>query len=386
MSDGELPAILARSPVHVEFGCGVISRLGELARGASARRVLLVGDRGVLAAGHLDCAARLLAETGVLVTTFVDIGENPTTADVEAGLAVARSAEIDLFVAVGGGSVMDCAKAINLLLTNGGAIRDYHGTNRASRPMRPMIAVPTTAGTGSEAQSFAIISDAATHEKMACGDRRHPADGGLRPIVALLDPQLAQTQPPRVAAATGLDAIAHAIESAGSRARNAVSLEFSEQAWRLLSRSIMAYLVAPDDATAGDMLLGAHLAGCAIEESMLGAAHACANPLTAMFGITHGVAVATMLPHVVRFNAALGWNPYSRLVESVGDLAQRIVEFNRSSGIIVPLAAHGVTERHLPALAALAAQQWTAGFNPRTVGEPELLAFYRRALRSGTWN
>lgn len=382
MTEGELPAILTRSPVRVEFGHGAISRLGELARGANARRVLLVGDRGVLAAGHLDRAAALLDEAGVAVTVFVDVGENPTTANVDTGLAVARSAGIDVFVAVGGGSVMDCAKAINLLLTNGGTVRDYHGTNRATRPVRPMIAVPTTTGTGSEAQSYAIISDAATHEKMACGDRRHPADGGLRPIVALLDPQLALTQPRRVAAATGLDAISHAVESAGCKARNDVSLEFSEQAWRLLSRSIMAHLTAPDDATARDLLLGAHLAGCAIEESMLGAAHACANPLTAVFGITHGVAVATMLPHVVAFNAALGWNPYSRLVEQADELVRTIDTFNRASGIIIPLAAHGVTERHLPDLARMAAQQWTAGFNPRTVGEPELLELYRRALHA----
>lgn len=382
MTDGEPPAILTRSPVRVEFGHVAISRLGELARGANARCVLLVGDRGVLAAGHLDRAAALLDEAGAAVTVFVDAGENPTTANVDTGLAVARSAGIDVFVAVGGGSVMDCAKAINLLLTNGGTVRDYHGTNRATCPMRPMIAVPTTTGTGSEAQSYAIISDAATHEKMACGDRRHPADGGLRPIVALLDPQLALTQPRRVAAATGLDAISHAVESAGCRARNDVSLEFSEQAWRLLSRSIMAHLTAPNDATAGDMLLGAHLAGCAIEESMLGAAHACANPLTAVFSITHGVAVATMLPHVVAFNAALGWNPYSRLVEQADELVRTIGTFNRASGIIIPLAAHGVTERHLPDLARMAAQQWTAGFNPRTVGEPELLELLRRALHA----
>lgn len=115
---------------------------------------------------------------------------------------------------------------------------------------------------------------------------------------------------------------------------------------------------------------------------MLGAAHACANPLTAVFGITHGVAVATMLPHVVAFNAALGWNPYSRLVEQADELVRTIDTFNRASGIIIPLAAHGVTERHLPDLARMAAQQWTAGFNPRTVGEPELLELYRRALHA----
>ncbi len=194
---------------------------------------------------------------------------------------------------------MDCAKGINFLYTNGGQMQDYWGVGKAKRPMLPMIAVPTTAGTGSEAQSFALISDAQTHVKMACGDKKAACR------VAILDPRLTLTQPPRVTALTGIDAVAHAVETYVTNKRNPISQVFSREAWRLLAANFGRVLEHPGDVTArGAMQLGACFAGLAIENSMLGAAHGLANPLTAHYGIPHGQAVGLMLPHVIRFNAA----------------------------------------------------------------------------------
>jgi alcohol dehydrogenase len=216
--------------------------------------------------------------------------------------------------------------------------------------------------------------------KMACGDRRLPIEGGLRPRAAILDPELTRTQPAAVAAATAMDAITHAVETAGCRVRTDVSRAFSREAWKRLTSSVERAIHTPDDAAAGaEMLLGAHLAGCAIENAMLGAAHACANPLTARFGIVHGVAVGVMLPHVVRFNAATE-NPYSDLLPSAHDLAREIERFLAILGITPRLSDHGVSFDALPGLAGQAATQWTAGFNPRPVGERGLLEVYRAAM------
>ena len=179
-------------------------------------------------------------------------------------------------------------------------MQDYWGVGKATKEMLPLIAIPTTAGTGSECQSFALIADEETHQKMACGDPK------AAPRVALLDPVLTVSQPRGVAACTGIDAISHAVETAVTRRRSELSLLYSREAFRLTMNHLKTVLYEPDNLDArGQMLLGAAFAGTAIENSMLGAAHSMANPLTAHFGVTHGQAVAMMLPHVVRFNAQL---------------------------------------------------------------------------------
>lgn len=384
---GVLPAELSVSPVRVVVGAGTISRVGDLAREAGAReRVLLVTDHAIRAAGHVSRATNALAAAFLHVVLFDDVIPNPTTETVNAGLAVARRESIDLIVGLGGGSVMDAAKGINLLLSNGGNISDYRGdppaeTLAARRPLLPMILAPTTAGTGSEAQSFALISDPATHIKTACGDRRPPGSGGLRPIWAILDPDLTWTAPPSVAAAVGMDALTHAVETAGCRVRTDASRRLSKLAWARLSRTYEASLTAPDDeAVRTEMLIGADLAGAAIEQSMLGAAHACANPLTARFDVVHGVAVGLMLPHVIRFNAAGDVNPYGDLDESPDRLAAAIERLLAAAALPRRLNDLGVLRTALPELAQQAAAQWTAGFNPRPVGPAELERIFTDAF------
>ncbi len=282
---------------------------------------------------------------------------------------------------------MDCAKGINFLLTNGGRMQDYWGIGKAAKPMLPMIAVPTTAGTGSETQSFALISDATTHVKMACGDKK----ATFR--VALLDPELTLTQPPRVTALTGIDAVAHALESYVCKARNPASMAFSREAWLLLGGNFAQVLDDPRDLIArSGMQLGACFAGLAIENSMLGAAHALANPLTAQFGVPHGQAVGMMLPHVIRFNGASVSNLYFELLECTAGgnvfptpqsgfagLADFVGGLLKRAGMLSRLREFDISENKLELLAADAAQQWTAGFNPREVNVDDLLSLYRAA-------
>src|SRR6185436_5126503 len=223
----------------------------------------------------------------------------------------AERLRVDSIVGLGGGSSLDCAKGINFLLTNGGSIGDYRGYGKAATPLLPMIGVPTTAGTGSEAQSYAVVADAATHMKMACGDPSAAAR------IALLDPELTFTAPRHVTAMAGFDAIAHAVETAVTVRRTPLSDTFSHRAWTLLSHAFERVLLHPADAEArAAMQLGAHFAGMAIEQSMLGAAHACANPLTARYDVPHGLALAILLPHVVRWNAAAAREHYAALLNS----------------------------------------------------------------------
>jgi len=372
-----------RPRTRVIFGAGALERLGELARDLSFRHTLLVADGGLVAVGHVEQASKFLRAAGIEVFTFHDFGSNPDTVMVERGRAYAAPLKVDSIIGLGGGTSLDCAKGINFLLTNGGSMHDYQGYGKAKHPMLPVIGVPTTAGAGSEAQSYALISDAETHVKMACGDSR----AVLRAVI--LDPVLTVSQPLNVTATSGFDAVAHAVETYVTTKRNALSETFSREAWRLLEGNYERVLAHPDDIEArGAMQLGAYFAGMAIENSMLGAAHACANPLTARYGIEHGAALALLLPAVVKWNECAAGERYDELMSmcqgrsfnSLSDgLALRLKQLIEVSELPNKLSAAGVMSSDLPALADDAARQWTGSFNPRPFDASGALEVYECA-------
>lgn len=370
---------------RVVFGHGSFARLGQLARELGFARTLLVADPGLAQAGHAAEALRRLDEAGVHATAYRDFATNPDSAMVEAGCRFAEPLNVDSIVALGGGSSIDCAKGINFVLTNGGHIEDYRGYGKADTPLLPLLAVPTTAGTGGEAQSFAVVADAGTHVRMTCGDP------SAAPRLALLDPELTVTAPRHVTAMAGFDAIAHAVETAVTTRRTPMSDTFSHRAWRLLTDGFERVLLHPADAEArAAMQLGAHFAGMAIEQSMLGAAHACANPLTARYNLTHGLALAILLPHVVRWNAGAAMDRYAALLgsprrrqrddDAAETLARRLEDLASAGGLTTTLADSGVDESALPSLAAAAAQDWTAAFNPRPLDAAGALEIYKAAM------
>lgn len=374
------------------YGAGVVSRVGELVRELGASRALLVTDQGLVRAGHATRVINSLEAVGVSAVIYDQVRENPSTRDVDACLTLARSGAIDIIIGLGGGSSMDTAKGCNFLLSNGGEMRDYWHTHAAAKPFLPLIAIPTTSGTGSECQSYALIVDEESHQKMACGDAKALAR------IAVLDPTLTLTQPTRVTACTGFDALVHALETLVTTKRNHVSQLFAREAFTLVQANLPFVLAHPEDLQArGCMQLGAAFAGLAIENSMLGAAHACANPLTARFGIVHGQAVATMVPVVLRHNAhdpaaaALyadlavhaGLTAAGDITRAVEALCARIDALRDLSGLPRTLRQSGMTEADIPALAADAATQWTGRFNPRQVGEAEFRSLYMKALHGG---
>jgi alcohol dehydrogenase len=303
---------------------------------------------------------------------FHEFGPGPTISMVDAGAAYASPLKIDLVVGLGGGSSLDCAKAINFVVSNGGSIRDYWGYGKASRALLPMVAIPTTAGTGGEAQTTAVVSDPETQANMVCGDSK----AAFR--LAILDPKLTLAQPGSLTASTGYDAIAHAIETLVSTRRNALSETFSRSAWRLLNSGFERVMKEPDDLTArGEMLLGAHFGGVAIENSNLGAAHACATPLTTHYAVQHGTALAILLPWVVDWNSAVAGALYDEL--NAGDLVRRLRELAECAELPASLSEAGVPESALPRLAEEAASQWAGKFNPRPLDAAAALEIYRSA-------
>ena len=370
--------------IRVVFGEGKIDLLGGLAKDLRGSFALLVSDPGV--SGATDKAVDSLKKAKLDVVVFNDVFPNPTDAHVQHGTAFARQYEdLNLIVGLGGGSTLDCAKGINFLLTNGGVMKDYWGFGKATKPMLPSIGVPTTAGTGSEAQSYALITQHETHLKMACGDEK------ARFRTVILDPGLTETVPEKVGAATGIDAISHAVESYVTTKRNYISQMLAKKAWYLLSKNF-EFSLREDASTEsrGEMLLGAHLAGMAIESSMLGAAHACANPLTSRYGVTHGVAVGLMLPHVIDFNSHVVERLYHELLITSGshvlkqggaeeNLVKQIERLRTVANLPDKLRDCRIDRQDLPQLAKEASRQWTGKFNPRPINETELLKLYERA-------
>lgn len=383
-----IPPFDFHCPTRIVFGPGKIDELGPIAMAMGLKRALVVSDPGIVAAGHTARGMESLEHFGVSIQLFDGVHENPTTDDVEAGVQAARQFQPDVIVGLGGGSSMDCAKGVNLVFSCGGRMHDYWGEGKATGPLLATIAVPTTAGTGSETQSYALISDAETHVKMACGDKR----AAFR--VAILDPQLTVTQPPRVTALTGVDAISHAVETYVTKRRTAISLAFSREAWRHLAPNFARVLSEPENLEArAEMQLGACFSGLAIENSMLGAAHALANPLTATFGLSHGEAVALMLPHVVRHNGRRVGRWYRELAQcgapfnglltddsAPSVLADWIANAAREAGLIGTLKECDVGRENIPSLAAAASQQWTVKFNPVEITIADCQRLYEAAL------
>ncbi|MDF1815511.1 MAG: iron-containing alcohol dehydrogenase [Verrucomicrobiales bacterium] len=359
---------------EVVFGCGKLNELGSRCRELGGRNILVVTDPGILKTGHPLRAADSILGADCNPFIFDDVHENPTTDDVDRCVAFAKKYKINLIVGLGGGSSMDTAKGCNFILTNGGRMKDYWGVNKATEPMLPFIAIPTTSGTGSECQSFALIADVETHAKMACGDKKAAA------AVAILDPELTTTQPLAVTSHTGIDAIAHALETAVCNKKTDISSAYSSAAWNLLHAGFEKVLHSPDDIISrAQMQLGAAFAGAAIENSMLGIAHSCANPLTAHYGIVHGQAVGVMLPHVIAFNSR---DPQSAEVyrQLHPELAHRVTSLLQAGGMKNRLSDLPFDREMLPQLAEEAAAQWTAQFNPLPVTADDLEAVYRNAM------
>jgi len=341
-----------------------------------------------MASGHLEKALVSLEKLEIKAYSYTDIEENPSTESVERAADFARGKKIEIIIGLGGGSAMDAAKACSLVLTQRGSIQDYEGYGKLQEATLPILCIPTTAGTGSEVQSAALISDTKTHRKIVIIDPK------LRPIAAILDPELGLSQPSLVSEASGLDAIGHAIEAAVTKSGNQRSWQYSCEALKLGIKAFEKILEDPHNVPArASMLLAASYAGLAIEESMLGSAHACANPLTQEFGLRHGFAVGLALPSVIRFNATHCSEQYSKLAHYIGlsdlndteaiateKLASSIEKLLASTQALFVWSTLDLPTGWIPKLASLATHQRTAQFNPRKTNKEDFEKLYSGIL------
>lgn len=284
-------------PTKILFGAGKSETTGEIINSLGKRNVLVISDPGVTGANLLDGILESLKKEGLSYTVFSDVGYEATLAQVEEGLKVLKDKGSDIILSVGGGSVMDTAKAIGVLATNPGNLGDYEGPEKYKNPPLATVAVPTTAGSGSELSFSAVISDTERQYKFSVRSSMQI------PKVAILDPDLLKTTPPKLAAASGLDALSHGLEAYVSTQSNFMTDAYCKQNFDLVGKYLRRFVADPSDTEAASgMLLASTMGSMAFNVARLGLVHAIGHPLGASFHLPHGVACALLMPHVIEFN------------------------------------------------------------------------------------
>ncbi|OZA91291.1 MAG: alcohol dehydrogenase [Burkholderiales bacterium 34-67-9] len=375
-------------PTQIEFGNGAIARLPEFVKALGGSRVLVVGDPGVQRVGLIDRVQAILTGASIFNAVFADVESDPATRSVDEGTVHGKANGCDLVVGIGGGSALDTAKAIGLMLVNDGNIKDYVGIGKVPRAGAPVIAVPTTAGTGSELTIWSVLSDKVAKAKISVGSVLNC------PAIALLDPELTLSLPPQITAATGMDALTHALESYVNTATQPISEAMSDQAMTLIARSLRKAVADGSDVEArGDMLLASTIAAMAFNSTRLGLVHAFAMPLGAKFGIPHGLVNAIMLPEVMRFNHLANPRKFARIaeifgektaslpVEEVAALSVSAIEKLRLDvGITAKLSNFGVTEGRFDEIVDEAMLSGNVPVNPRQPTKDDMKALLRAEL------
>ena len=372
----------------IRMGAGLMDELGSIAKAICGGRVLLVTDPGMMATGIVDRALASLKDADIAVTVFSDVQADPPESVILAATAAAQ--DVTGVIGLGGGSSLDVAKLAALLAAGHETLKDVYGVGIAKGPRLPLIAVPTTAGTGSEVTPISIVTTGAS-EKMGV------VSPVIIPDLALLDPELTRDLPSHVTAATGVDAMVHAIEAYASASpnNNPVSRALACEALRLIGASLERAVTSPHDMGArADMLLGSLLAGQAFANSPVAAVHAMAYPIGGHFKVPHGLSNALVLPHVLRFNAETAPEPYAVLApiafpklaglgvtEAAVGFADELAALSARCGLPENLRGVGITKGDLPLLARDAMNQTRLLVNnPREVTDADALAIYEAAL------
>lgn len=373
---------------EIIWGLGSLNQVGESALRLGATKVFLVSDRGVLQSGWVDKVISYLKMVKLDYQVWAGLTTNPKDSEVSAGTEEYRASGCDAIVAVGGGSPIDVAKAIAILATNGGEIQDYEGVNKITRPLPPLVIVPTTAGSGSEVSQFAIIVDKKRKAKMAIISK------SLVPDIAIVDPLLLQTKSARLTAATGVDALSHAIESYVSLAATQLTDVYALNAIKLIAHNLRESVACSTNLEAkSGMAMASLQAGLAFSNAILGVTHAMTHQIDALLDLHHGETNAVLLPYVMEFNSIACAQKYSHVAEAFGvnlaglnkwDAAERAVHevrrMVRDIGIPENLSEVGLSEEIIPGLSENALRDACLITNPRDCSQEDIAAIYRRAL------
>ncbi len=374
-------------PARVTFGVGALAKLPELVAGLGAR-ALVISDPGIVKAGILDRVTSLLQGAGVTGDAFTQVEPNPSIETVNAAHDMFRRSRGAFVVAVGGGSSMDVGKVVAVLAAHGGTVLDYEGLGKVPGPGVPVVAIPTTAGTGSEVTIFSVITDHQRKFKLAVGSPF------TVPQVAICDPELTLSMPPALTAATGMDALTHAIECYVNTVHNPISKTLALEAIRLIGRALRrAFANGTDLAARTEMLLASTMAAMAFTRTRLGNVHAMSHPLGGHFNVPHGVANAILLPHVMAWNMVACYDTYPIVAGALGErvaglapheAAQSAVDavrrLSRDVGIPERLRDQGVTREAIPRMADDAMKSGNILVNPRATTRADIVALFETAF------
>jgi len=367
-------------PTEIVYGPGVVQNLPEVLSKHGGKRALLVSDRGIEQAGILGRVADILSRTGFPFSVFTGVEANPKDVNVQAGAEMAVESGADCLIALGGGSPIDCAKGIGVVISHGGAIRDYEGRDAVRAGIPPLVAIPTTSGTGSEVTFSAVITDTNERFKFSI---RHP---GIAARTALADPDLTISMPPLLTASTGMDALTHAIEGYSAMVSEPIADACALHAVELIAANIRTAVMNGNDRNArAGMLLGSMLAGIAFSHSDVASVHCIAEALGGMYDAPHGVCNAVVLPHMMEFNMPWCENRYERIGAAMGlapgggasATVEAVRKMARDVGL-PPFASLGVSEKDLGEIALKSTKNGSNASNPRPMGETEYMEVLRK--------
>ena len=369
-----------------QFGLGALKKLPEFLKVCGSNNVLLISDRGLEAIGVVEKVKKVIVDAGITYNEYLDVLPNPTVDIVQECAAKYNACGATAFLALGGGSPMDVAKAVGVVAKFGGSITDYEGVGKVPGNIDPLIAIPTTAGTGSEVTVAAVITDEARNYKLSV----------LGPQIsaryAILDPDLIMTAPASIAAACGVDAMIHALEAYINTAATPFSDAMAEKALELIGGNIRRFVARRDDVEAAcAMMAGSCFAGIAFAWARLGDVHAMSHPVSAFFHVAHGVANAVLLPTIMEFNALADQGRYAKIYTYITgkqagsdfvpmDCVAAIRQLNKDLGIPACLADVGVTEDKIPQMAIDAMKSGNVLVNPRATTLKDVEALYKKAL------
>ena len=376
-----------QTPTKIISGIGSTAEIIKELNDLHAKKVLLITDPGLVQAGVAQQVVEMLKQAAVEVEIFDAVEPDPSIQVATKAAEMAKNVKANVLIALGGGSAIDTAKSAALLVTNGGYLKDYAGVNKVVKPILPLIAVPTTAGTGSEVTIFAVMSDPDKQEKFTISSAL------IAPAVAVLDPLLTLKLPPSVTAFTGMDALTHAIEAFTSSIAQPATDALALSAIKLILKHLPVAVGRGDNIKARDgMLQASLLAGIAFNNAFLGLAHAIASPLGGHFHVPHGLANAVMLPYVMEYNLPTAVRRYAEIgralgLQAVGDTPRAVAEktvaaitqLARDINIPEKLSNIGAKEELLPLVARDALKSIQLKFNVRNASEKEILALLQKA-------
>ena len=374
-------------PQNIIFGMGSLAQLPELLIESGSNHVFLISDGGLAKLGVVEKIESIIQNSGITCTTYLGVLPNPTVSIVDEATALYTKCGATSIVALGGGSSMDVAKAVGVLANYGGSITQYEGNFKVPGPIVPMIAIPTTAGTGSEVTASAVITDESRNYKLSVFSYE------LLPRYALLDPALIMTAPASIAASCGVDALIHAMEAYISTKATPFSDAMAEKAMELIGANLRRFVAnRQDEDAACAMMLGCNFAGIAFAWARLGNVHAMSHPVSGYFHVAHGVANSILLPTVLEYNALADHGRYKKMYNYIHQgspcienfqpqmLVDEIRKLNNELGIPARLSDVGVTADKIPAMAEDAMKSGNIPVNPRQTTLKDMIALYEKAL------